>query len=446
MPICKPGGRTSASAASKSRASSSVGGRSRASTVAPDENTDDEGATEGEFVFLRDPSKMHKHEIQACFMHWMGRQEQGKIGFEFSHVLNAREGTLWPVIRLEELSDLGDTESDAPPPPPRNAPKRRRGKKQAKSRHGRTETAIPAKKRTKQKQSALATEPIIERIANAAGPSHPGGPPPALPAGLLQLDWDPMVDPMLQKEPLHPGLHARPSSGPTFMMGAGSESMPAVIADPEYAGYLAGLERGGAVMAGVVPAWMLQTEPQQPANEALRPAIRQYGRRMDNVTAADVSRAEAPTGIDSTFSAESHPLNQDTAIHETHLANMPMLDATPSGGGSDSPVPDYTKRWMRTRSRSRPRNADESPQMEQLSEVRKPAMGKGTKQKRGQTDTENSDRGVGGSRKKAKLTMGVEGNDSHGDRGRRPKPRPRVQVQAGIEGSDTFDLRHRRTA
>jgi hypothetical protein len=61
MPIWKGG---------NSRASSSAPSKSRASTAAPGESSD-EGAIEGEFVVLRDPSKMQKHEIGACFTHWM---------------------------------------------------------------------------------------------------------------------------------------------------------------------------------------------------------------------------------------------------------------------------------------------------------------------------------------------------------------------------------------
>ena len=121
-------------------------------TAAPDENTDNEGEDKGAFMFLRDLSKMQKHEIQACFTHWMAHQEQGQIGFKFSHVLNACEGMLWPVIRLEELSDLSDTESDALAPPPRNAPRCRWSKK--------ARNTLVVKKHGKQKGPVMITKSI----------------------------------------------------------------------------------------------------------------------------------------------------------------------------------------------------------------------------------------------------------------------------------------------
>ena len=84
MPMCKWG----------SRATSSAPGKSHASTVPPGDTSDNDIASEHEFVLLWDPLKMQKHIIEACFIHWLGRQEEGKIGFEFSSVLNSREGTL----------------------------------------------------------------------------------------------------------------------------------------------------------------------------------------------------------------------------------------------------------------------------------------------------------------------------------------------------------------
>ena len=65
-----------------------------------------------DFILLRDPSKMHKSEIEACFKHWLSCQENGDIAFAFSQVLNACDNSLWPVIQLEELSDLDDSNLD----------------------------------------------------------------------------------------------------------------------------------------------------------------------------------------------------------------------------------------------------------------------------------------------------------------------------------------------
>jgi hypothetical protein len=122
MPIWKGG---------TSHGSSSALSKSRGSTAALGESSDD-GGIEGEFIMLRDPSKMQKHEIAACFTHWMEQQNNKKIGFEFANVLNSQDGSLRPVVHVQELSDLGETESNTPVPTPRNPPKRKKYKKRPK--------------------------------------------------------------------------------------------------------------------------------------------------------------------------------------------------------------------------------------------------------------------------------------------------------------------------
>jgi len=451
MPICKTGGRSSSSAGSKSRASSLVGGRSRASTAPPDEHTDDEEEDEGAFVFLRDPSKMQKHEIQACFTHWMARQERGQIGFEFSHVLNSRDGTLRPAIRLEELSDLGDTESDAPAPPPRNAPRRRWSKK--------VRNTVAVKKHGKQKAPAVRTEPTVDKVVNGTGPSRISGTlAPALPDGGLQLEWDPRVDPMLQ-ERLPPLPHATITMHPHTMLGMAGGPSAAYVTDPDYAGHLARIERGGPLMTGVVPAWVGHSQTYQPAEPTLRPAIRRGPGRVDVLTGTDGWEEGQATPTDPTIPdapLEDALVGTESTSSGGHEVPLPVIHEhnnptvgppTTSGGRNNSPVPDYTKRWMRTRSTSRPRNTEGSEQMEHRSEGSTPEMGGVSKRKRGPRDIDNSDVVQSGNSKKPKSAAGTEGNGSQGAQGRRPTPRPKPRPAAGMDSSvDSFDLRHRRTA
>ncbi|KAF8222411.1 hypothetical protein L208DRAFT_1413479, partial [Tricholoma matsutake] len=142
---------------------------------------------------------MHKHDIEACFTHWMGRQEEGKIGFEFTNVFNSREGTLWPAVRLQELTDLDDMETEGMTAAPRNPPKRKRTKKKTKGKWPKATTqqpeseSAPVPKQQKKKQPdtpPLAITPINQQAAGLA---------PLLPENLMPLEWDLLVDPMLQK-------------------------------------------------------------------------------------------------------------------------------------------------------------------------------------------------------------------------------------------------------
>ena len=167
----------------------------------------------------------------------MACQEQGQIGFEFSHVLNSREGTLWLAIRLEELSDLGNTESDAPATPPCNAPRCRWSKK--------ARNTLSVKKHGKQKGPAVRTKLTVNKAVNGTGTLHIGGLlAPALPDSGLQLEWDPMVDPMLQ-QPLPPVPHATLTMHAPSMLGTASGPSAAYVTDPDYAGHLARIERCG---------------------------------------------------------------------------------------------------------------------------------------------------------------------------------------------------------
>jgi len=65
-----------------------------ASTAEPGQISGDEPDEAGDFILLCDPSKMHKSEIEACFKHWLSRQENGDIAFAFSHMLNACDNLL----------------------------------------------------------------------------------------------------------------------------------------------------------------------------------------------------------------------------------------------------------------------------------------------------------------------------------------------------------------
>ena len=103
------------------RSASSTVAYLRASTTEPGQISGDEPDEAGDFILLHDPLKMHKSEIEACFKHWLSRQENGDIAFAFSQVLNAHDNLLQPVVQLEELSDLGNSDLDSLAHLPANA-------------------------------------------------------------------------------------------------------------------------------------------------------------------------------------------------------------------------------------------------------------------------------------------------------------------------------------
>jgi hypothetical protein len=367
-----------------SRASSSAPAKSRSSTVAPGETSENEEAMSGDFVLLREPSKMQKNHITACFTHWMARQEEGKIGFEFANVLDSREGALRPAVRLHELSDLGETESDAPPPPPRNPPKRKRQKKKAKimPHHSDTDTVPPAKEKKRKRPTKAVQKPPT--------------PHPQLPAGLLALEWDPMVDPALRPEAVQPHRDG-PTGGRLFAvplesMTAGGPPAVYDAADATQAAYLAEVERGHALMNGPVPAWIQNVGTPTLDDIPLQPALRH--------------RAQSDIYTQNEFSA-------------TTAEPLPT-----SGGSRSSPVPDSSRRWIRTRSTSRPRRPVE----------------------KSQTDTAAVNTpGEGNSKAGTNLKKSIESSD-------RPKPKPKVKGRkgsqsgggAGVESDiDSFDLHNR---
>jgi hypothetical protein len=195
-------------------------------------------------VLLRDPFKMQKHEIGACFTHWLAWQEVRKMDFEFSNVLNSRKGTLHLAARLEELSDLGETESDSTPLPPRNLPKCKQSKKQAKSGFW----AVPPQKGKTQKQVAS-----------------------QIPDGLLPLEWDPLVDSILQQDRVPPqGQNTHGAPGDLHTMINSTGGLTAMnMTDSAHAGYLTGIERGRMVVDSPVPAWMHNIVEQPLLNSSL---------------------------------------------------------------------------------------------------------------------------------------------------------------------------------
>jgi hypothetical protein len=400
MPIWKGG---------NSRASSSAPSKSRASTAAPGESSD-EGAIEGEFVVLRDPSKMQKHEIGACFTHWMERQKNQKIGFEFANVLNSRDGTLRPAIRVQELSDLGDTESDTPAPVPRNPPKRKKYKKRPKTKSKIMERLTDnddemAPPKARKKQAPTKTTANI--------PSDAGEITPHLPNDLLKLGWDPVLDPALAMYHMTPGRYLTQATGPPpAMMGPTGDvdnnptAVPTElqIADATHARYLAEMEHGRPLMNGPVPAWLQQTVIHNSADPPLRPALR-YGYQVPDMQMSNV-------GI---------PIVGEVVIPEKTSTNS-----------SGSPVPDYTMRWMKTRSRSRHRPTEQSS-LEHEPPAKTPAMAGNENRKRGSSNAEGSQRGR--QLKKSKSTTDAS------------RPKPRKKAKGGTSEAadkDSFDLSSRR--
>jgi hypothetical protein len=367
------------------RSSSMAPGMSRASTVVPGESSEDDREGDDVFTLLRDPSKMQKHEIEACFNHWMARQEDGKIGFEFSNVFNSRDGTLRPAVRLQELSDIGTTDSETPPPPPRNKQKSKQGRKNTQ----RGQRKVPAKKPVKQNQPAMSRlldgEPGVDNLQSGAGLL-----PPNLPDGLLPLGWDPVVDPVLQNVRIGPGPDVFPAHVDLpGMMGPTGDPTGVHGTNHAYAGYLAEMERGSAVMQNVLPSWVQHASMQPSPDPPLRPALRQD-------------------------SIPRPALQPDHGLGETNV------DAS-----RDSPVPDYKRRWMRTRSRSRPPNTEAGSVVDTNMAMSPPAIDEGVKRKRATSKSRTTEP------KKPKSTD-------------RPKPRRKVDAGSSINPNmDTFDLRHR---
>jgi hypothetical protein len=404
MPIWKGG---------TSRGSSSAPSKSRASTAAPGESSD-EGGVDGEFILLRDPSKMQKHEIGACFTHWLKRQNNKKIGFEFANVLNSRDGTLRPAVRVQELSDLGDTDSDTPVPTPRNPPKRKKYKKRPKKKSKLAEDSTDNENESAPK--AKNKRAVIKTKANA--PAGAGELPPHLPDNLLPMGWDPVLDPALARFHMKPGQYLRqPTAAVPAMMGPTGDAngdpttgaIPFNIADATHAGYLAEMERGGPLMNGPVPAWMQQTVIHTSADPPLRPAIR-YGYHVPKQL---MSNAGIPVS--------------------TEQVNG---EAIPSDNSSGSDAPDSSRRWMKTRSRSRRRNTDQSSMEEQNPPAKKPVTAGKVNRKRASSNAEGSQRGR--QLKKSKSTT---------DPGSRPLPRKKAKGDTTEAGDkDSFDLSRRRVA
>jgi hypothetical protein len=97
----------------------------------------------------------------------------------------------------------------------------------------------------------------------------------------------------------------------------------------------------------------------------------------------------------------------------------------PVDASRDSPVPDYKRRWMRTRSRSRPPNTKAGTMVDTNTAVSPPAIDEGVKRKRGTSNSQTKEP------KESKSTD-------------RPKPRRKVVAGSSINPNmDTFDLRHR---
>jgi hypothetical protein len=383
-------------------ASSSAPGRSRASTVVPGESDDE--LMDGEFVLLREPSKMHKQEIHACFTRWMARQEEGKIPFEFANILNSQEGTLWLAVQLQELSDLDDTDPKSMIPPPCNLPKRKQTKNKTKGkRHTVTtqetknESELAPKPR-KKKQPAKTTLP-----ADTPPNEQAAGIAPPIPDNLLSLEWDPSIDPMLCMELIPPGQYVTAvGSNIPVMMGSTSGPTAVNMTGSTYASYLAHMEHGGYLMDGPVPGWM-----------------------QNGV----INNSPAPTLWLVIRLAENYQLNMT-------LPSLPM-DTIPEAsliGSTDSVIPDCTKHWMKTRSRSCARNTDEGMTTQDAG-MSMPAEGSKKKCKRARSNEDNS-RGQQMKRSKS------SNPDIKAMPGPHPMPRPKGRGDASINPPDTFDLRH----
>src|ERR1700679_3790764 len=137
--------------------------------------------------------------------------------------------------------------------------------------------------------------------------------------------------------------------------------------NPAHAAYLAQMERGGGVMQGVVPAWMKNHVNQQPSDPPLPPAIRRH-HIQDDPNLTRMSGGERTTaGIVQSLSWATDHGNEPS---DTNPPDIPPAS-------SDSPIPDYTTRWMRTRLRSQ--GSKEGSMVEQLKSLATVPPGAGNK-------------------------------------------------------------------
>lgn len=149
-------------------------------------------------------------------------------------------------------------------------------------------------------------------------------------------------------------------------------------------------------MHSVLPEWVQNASIQPSPDPPLRPAIRQDGILQP-------------------------------AFHHDHRLGETNIAATVAAS-SDSPVPDHTIRWMKTRSRSRPPNAEEGSTVEDNTAMSPQAISEAVKRKRVTSNSQTEEP------KKSKST-------------KRPKPQRKVGARAGMNTDmDTFDMRHRHAA
>jgi hypothetical protein len=146
----------------------------------------------------------------------------------------------------------------------------------------------------------------------------PAMPHPQLPAGLLALEWDPMVDPALRLEAIQPHQDEGPTG--SQLLAVQLESMttggpPAVYdtTNATKAAYLEEVEWGHALMNGPVPAWIQNVGTLTLADVPLQPALHHH--------------AQSDVYIQNEFSATTAEL-------------LPT-----SGGSHSSPVPDSSQWW-----------------------------------------------------------------------------------------------------
>jgi hypothetical protein len=228
--------------------------------------------------------------------------------------------------------------------------------------HSDTDTVPPAKEKKRKCPTKVVQKPPTLH--------------PQLPAGLLVLEWDPMVDPALRPEAVQPHQDEGHTGGQ--LLAVPLESMtpggpPAVYdaADATKAAYLVEVKQGHVLMNGPVPAWI---------------------QNVGTPTLDDV-----PLQL-----ALHHHAQSDIYIQNELSATTAELLPT-SGGSCSSPVPDSSRRWIRTRSTSRPCHLVEGLQ----------------------TDTAAMNTpGEGNSKAVTTLKKSTESND-------RPKPKPKVKGRKG---------------
>ena len=368
--------------------------RSRASTRATSVK-DSEGSEA--YIVLRDPSKMHKSDIEACFSYWLSRQEKGKkVAFAFSHVLGSGS-ELQEAVRLDDLSNVGGSDLDIPAPV--NKPKPKPARKKGKAHRCEGPPVQPS-----------STAVDVTSLLECAG-----------------LEWD-HLDPILRPSSNMPNTTALQLPTmlpiatttfvppPPFSPGEDSNAPPVPLignfssADPQYAGAVASIEHGGNYHS-LLPQWVQQANTYASPPHALKSALR----KPPALTPAQESTWQFPPAFQG-------PLTGPPGVE-------PQI-------GDET---DTNAHWMKTRSKSRSKTRGPGDEYDTGAETHVSEVAGGRGRKQAPPKAKASTKSGAGKAKGAPKTPAVQTRGSAGKRKRAPsavKPSKRSKV-ANPADSDT---------